>query len=329
MYKEIKDAHTSVYLEMYIFQNDIEKYNFFNLLQEKSKAGVKVKLILDSFGSKELTEASVSELRASGVEVLFVSFLFHRMHRKVLIVDESIAFVGGVNIHNTAKFWNDLVLMIKGELVSRVVRSFAQSYVNAKGLDKEMLSKLKDKKVNKLKSWLIEHTPSNKVFSLKKIYKEHLNKAEKSIILVTPYFMPKRWLVALLHQAVLRGVRVEILIPKNTDHPFFLDRVNYYYVNKLKKLGVNFYLHPKMNHAKLTVFDEDEAIVGSNNIDVLSFDLNSEVGIFLKEKKVVDNLIDIVNLWKKESMVFSLARYKNKWFDYIISPLISIFYRVF
>ncbi|MFA7285666.1 MAG: phosphatidylserine/phosphatidylglycerophosphate/cardiolipin synthase family protein [Candidatus Paceibacterota bacterium] len=329
MYREIQEARTSVYLEMYIFENTVENFDFFKLLQDKARDGIKVKLILDSFGSKELTQASVSELRSNGVEVLFVSFLFHRMHRKVLIVDESVAFVGGVNIHNTAKFWNDLVLMIKGELVPKVVRSFASSYRNAKGTDKSILQKLKNKKVNKLKSWLIEHSPSNKIFSLKKIYKENLNKTEKSIVLVTPYFAPKRWLVALLHQAVLRGVRVEVLIPKNTDHPFFLDRVNYYYVNKLKKLGVEFYLHPKMNHAKLTVFDKEEAIVGSNNIDVLSFDLNSEVGVFLKEKEAVANLLDVVENWKKESKVFDLNRYKIKWFDYILSPLISVFYRVF
>lgn len=329
MYKAISESKSSVFLEMYIFQNDMEKYNFFKLLQDKSKKGIKVKIILDSFGSKELTEQSVLELKESGVEVLFVSFLFHRMHRKVLIIDERIAFIGGVNIHYTAKFWNDLVLMVKGDLVSRIVKSFASSYQNAKGTDREIISKITKKHQNKLKSWLIEHSPSRRVFTLKKIYKEHLNKAEKSIILVTPYFAPKRWLVALLHQAVLRGVKVEILIPKNTDHAFFLDRVNYYYVNKLKKLGVEFYLNSKMNHAKVTIIDNKEAIIGSNNIDILSFDLNTEVGVFLEDSTVVEKLANIINTWKQDSVLFNFNRYKTKWFDYVISPLMSIFYRIF
>lgn len=327
MYKEIEGAKSSVYLEMYIFQNDMEKYNFFNLLQDKARDGIKVKLILDSFGSKELTEASVLELRNSGVEVLFVSFLFHRMHRKILIIDEHVAFIGGVNIHKTAKFWNDLVIMMKGNLVSKIISSFAKSYINAGGKDLAMLEKSKKKNGGRFK-FLIEHSPAFNLFSLKKIYKEYLNKTEKSIVLVTPYFVPKRWLVALLHQAILRGVKVEILIPKNTDH-LFIDRVNYYYVNKLKKLGVDFYLHSKMNHAKLTVFDNKKAILGSNNIDLLSFDLNSEVGVLLEDEKVIGELSYILENWKKESIMFDLNKYKAKWFDYIISPFMAIFYRVF
>ncbi len=328
MYQEIEQAKKSVYLEMYIFQNDIEKYNFFNLLKFKSQDGIKVKLILDSFGSKELIDKYVSDLRNNGVEVLFMSFLFHRMHRKVLIIDENTAFIGGVNIHKTAKFWNDLVLMIKGDLVNKIFESFIKSYIKAGGEDSLLVSKI-NKKDNKIKSWLIEHSPAHKIFSLKKIYKENLKKAEKNIILVTPYFMPKRWLVAILHQAMLRGVSVEILVPKNTDHGWFFDRINYYYVNKLKKLGANFYLHNKMNHAKLTIIDNQKAIIGSNNIDFLSFDFNSEIGILLEEKNVISKLLRIVKNWQNNSSLFDLKRYKTKWFDYIISPLMSIFYRVF
>jgi len=84
-----------------------------------------------------------------------------------------------------------------------------------------------------------------------------------------------------------------------------------------------------MNHAKVTIIDNKEAIIGSNNIDILSFDLNTEVGVFLKDSVVVDNLGHIVDIWKKDSVLFNFNRYKTKWFDYVISPLMSIFYRIF
>ncbi len=332
MFEAIANAQKSIYLEMYIFQNDMEEFDFFNLLKEKAKLGLRVRLILDSFGSAGLRESAVSELKETGVEILSLSYLLHRMHRKVLVVDERIAFVGGVNLHQTSRFWNDLMVRIKGNLVEKVVVSFAKSYANAGGIDPILLSKN-----NKIASaflvntWIVDHSPVREKFRFKRIYKKYLNKAQDSIILITPYFIPRRWLRAALHQAVLRGVKVEVLVPKNTDH-FFIDRVNYFYIFKLSKLGIKFYLEKKMNHAKAIIIDKKEALVGSQNLDFLSFDFNSEIGVFFKDIEAVSKLSEIATKWKKDAILFDYKTYKPKWFDYILSPLInlfSFFYRIF
>jgi len=117
-------------------------------------------------------------------------------------------------------------------------------------------------------------------------------------------------------------------VPKNTDF-FLTDRVNYFYMFKLSKLGINFYLESHMNHAKATIIDGREGIVGSNNLDFLSFEMNSEVGIFFKDSNAVRRLSDIVKEWKRGAVLFDPRYHKPKVFDYILSPIISIFTKIF
>lgn len=324
MFEATSNAQKSIYLEMYIFQEDMEEFDFFNLLKEKAKQGLQVKLILDSYGSVDLSDNAVSELRETGIEILSLSYLLHRMHRKVLVVDERIAFIGGVNLHRISRFWNDLMVRIKGNLVKKVVASFIKSYANAGGKDPLLLSKNSRIKKEKVDASIVENSPVRRKFHLKKNYKKYLSKAENNITLITPYFIPKRWLSAALHQAVLRGVNVEVLVPKNTDH-FINDSVNYFYIYKLSKLGIKFYMEEKMNHAKAIIIDEKEAMVGSQNLDFLSFDFNSEIGIFFKDSKAVSKLCYIAKEWKRNSVLFDYKTYKPRWFDYILSPLINLF----
>src|SRR3990167_6414516 len=171
MFEAISNAKKSIYLEMYIFQNDIGDFDFFHLFKEKAKLGLRVKLIIDSLGSADLSYDSISELKEAGVEILSLSYLLHRMHRKVLVVDENIAFIGGVNIHQNSRFWNDLMVRIKGNLVKKVVISFAKSYRNAGGKDLALIRK-KSKVANvkvKINTWIVEHSPIRKKFHFKKI----------------------------------------------------------------------------------------------------------------------------------------------------------------
>ncbi len=328
MFEAIKFAKESVYLEMYIFQDDMDRFNFIDLLKEKAREGLRVRIVLDSFGSVNLSKSAISELRENGVELFFMSYFLHRTHKKILIIDNTIAFIGGVNFHQSAELWNDLVVKIKGTLVKFIIRSFAKDYALCGGTDPIILNQKKKIIFNKTHAWLVEHFPIGKKFRLKKIYKKHLNQAKENVILVTPYFIPKRWLRALLHQTVLRGVRVDVLVPKKTDS-FIIDRVNHFYMYKLSKLGINFYLEPQMNHAKVMIIDSKEGIVGSHNLDFLSFDLNFEVGVFLKDSNAVHKLLNIVDEWKKNTTFFDFKTYKPIWLDYILSPLIKLFARIF
>ncbi len=327
MFEAISGAQKSIYLEMYIFQNTIPDFDFFSLLKDKAKKGLRVRVILDSLGSISLKNSAVDELKDSGVEVLSLSYLLHRMHRKVLIVDEEVAFIGGVNIYKISRFWNDLTVRMRGRLVSKVVMSFAKAYINAGGKDPLLLGR-NVRTDSRLNAQVVEHNPVGKKFHFKKIYLKYLKESEKSITLITPYFLPKRWLGGALHQAVLRGVDVEILMPKNADH-FAYNRVNYFYIYRFSKLGIKFYMQNQMNHGKAMIIDGREAMIGSQNLDFFSFDFNSEVGVVFKDSKAVAELSAIAEEWKKGAVLFDPEIQKPKWFDYILSPIISLFGFIF
>ena len=329
MFQAILSARHSIYLEMYIFTNDMVQYDFLKLLKEKAKKGLRVHILLDSLGSSDLGKEAVEELRQSGAEVLFHSYYLFHNHRKILVVDEKCAFIGGVNIGQRFRFWNDLVVQLKGKkMVKHTIRSFAKAYAQSKGKDKNLISKNKPIVLDKTRTWLIEHFPRRRKATLKKIYKENLNRAEESIILVTPYFAPKRFMIKALRRAVRRGVHVDVLVPKQTDI-FFIDRVNYFYMFRLAKYGINFYLEPIMNHAKLMLIDSESGIVGSQNLDFISFDLNNEIGVFFKDENIIKKLHEIAAGWKKNAVLFDKNTYKPTKFDYLLSPLMRIFTKIF
>ncbi len=328
MFQTIEEATESVYLEMYIWLPDTKGFDFLKLLTDKAKRGLRVRVVLDSYGSTGFSKEYVTMLKESGAEIFFFSRFWHRIHRKILVVDERVAFIGGVNFHEEARHWDDLAVKVKGKMVASIISSFAKVYSECGGKDPIILSRKKRVILNKTRTWLVEHFPINKKMRMKKIYVQNIGQAEKNLVLVTPYFAPKHWFIALLHQAVIRGVDVEVIVPKNTDN-FMADRVARFFMYKLSLVGVKFYLEPQMNHAKVMIIDEKEGLVGSHNLDFLSFELNSEVGIFFKDIETIKKLCEIVSNWKKKSVLFEPALYHPKFIDYVLSPIISLFTKIF
>ncbi|MEK7130258.1 MAG: phosphatidylserine/phosphatidylglycerophosphate/cardiolipin synthase family protein [Patescibacteria group bacterium] len=324
MIEAIAGAQKSIFIEMYIFVDNTVRHDFFKILEEKAEKGVKVKIIIDSFGSLELSQKTIEKLKSTGVELLFFSYWLRHTHKKILIIDEKIAFLGGVNIHKLFQKWNDLQMRFTGPIVKSVIRSFAKSYLACGGKDPDILIYRKRKGIlKKTDLRFLSHQQAKGNNLLKKHYKNRLNNAKRGIIIVTPYFAPHRWLMGVLHQAVLRGVSIEILLPRQTDHWIF-DRVNYFYISKFYNLGVKFYLQEEMLHAKVMIIDGVEGMVGSQNIDPFSFNYNLEAGAFFRDEKMVKDLIKIIADWKKDSTVFSPEMYKRTWSDYFLAPIIRL-----
>lgn len=328
MIEEIDKATKSIYLEMYIFEHDTTtSHDFIGKLKQKAREGVRVVIVADAYGSKNMKNEIAHSMEAAGIELIFFSHWLRHIHRKVLIVDKKIAFIGGVNIGKRFTHWNDLQLKISGRIVNRLLRSFAYTYEMAGGKNAKILKFRNGKLTSKLKFWLIEHWPTKNIHTLKSHYVEKISNAQKSIQIATPYFTPPRWLSSLLDSAVRRGVNVEILIPKKVDLEI-MNRINLHYMNKLSPMGVKFYLAKKMNHAKLLIIDEEEGLIGSQNVDLVSFQLNSEVGIFFKEKQLLSELKVVVRKWKQNSELFKPQKYKMRFIDYIILVLSKIFYPI-
>ncbi|MEI7425896.1 MAG: phosphatidylserine/phosphatidylglycerophosphate/cardiolipin synthase family protein [Candidatus Moraniibacteriota bacterium] len=325
MLRAIDGAQKSIYLEMYIFIDDTNKrHNFIEKLKAKADSGVRVIVVADAYGSKILKEEIAKDNNKSAIEFIFFSHWLRHIHRKILIVDEKIAFVGGVNIGKRFKYWHDLQLEIHGKIVKNLLRSFAYTYTMAGGKNKKILNYREKKLIVKLKFWLLEHWPTKNIYTLKKHYIEKISAANSLIQIATPYFTPPRWLIALLDDAIRRGVVVEILIPKKVDWQI-MNLLNFRYMHNLNSLGINFYLAKTMNHSKLLIIDKAEGLIGTQNVDFFSFQLNSEVGIFFREKKLLHELEQVILNWKKHSTKFEPKKYKMRISDYIILALLKVF----
>jgi cardiolipin synthase len=319
MLSSIAAAEKSIYLEMYIFEDDIVGNSFLVELKNAVERGLRVIIILDMLGSRELDSGAVEQLRAAGVEVLFYSFFFRRTHRKILIIDERIAFVGGVNIKKHFAPWKDLQIRFVGKAVRHVVRSFARVYSECGGKDTSLVSKSKQSVFRRTKLWFVERGVGRRQEHLREYYEKRIDRANESIILVTPYLLPPRWLIASLHQAILRGVRVDLLLPNATDHRL-ANRLNRSFASFLVNLGVRCYFSSGvMNHAKAMIIDEKEGMIGSQNLDFLSFDFNIEAGIFFNDKKMVQDLLNIINDWKSGAELFDHNYKRFYWYDVVLA----------
>ncbi len=324
MLAAISGAQKSIYLEMYIFENNTAGYDFLSELEKKAREGVRVISVFDAFGSSALSSAAVNHLRSAGAEVLFFSFWFRRLHRKVLIVDETVGFVGGVNIGKHYARWRDLQVRVGGKIVRTLVRSFARIYRESGGKNPAFRESHYTPILTKARLWFVERGIGERRHTLRRQYAEHIDGAQSSLVLVTPYLVPRRWLVARLHQAILRGVRVEIIVPEHTDYRF-VDRINYYYLRLFAKLGATCLLSREMNHAKAMLSDERIGMVGSHNLDALSFHWNEEAGVFFDNPGMVRKLRRILDMWEKGAVRFETKTYRPDWIDTLLAVLLRLF----
>ncbi len=329
MFKGIASAQKSIYIEMYIFLDDTQTtHNFLGLLKEKAKAGIEVVIVADAIGSFYLKGSAVSELRAAGIEFIYFSHWLRRTHRKIVIIDNKVAFIGGVNIKEKLRHWRDLQVRIDGKVVIPLLQSFAYIYEDVGGKKESILKYSRLPLIKKIKSWITDTIiGKSQPYSLNNYFKEKIGAAKTSVKIVTPYLLPPRRLIAMLDAACLRGVTVEILIPNDTDVKI-LNKVNYLNACRMAAFGVKFYLMPMMNHAKIMLIDDEEGLIGSQNMDVLSFNMNMEAGVFFKQKQAVKDLGNLFDHWRKEAIYFNAAEKKITWFDKILLNIMKWFFPI-
>lgn len=306
MLRSIRSAKTAIYWEIYIFNNDtLATHDFVGALTERAKAGVRVRIVADGFGSLMLDKTSIKRLTDAGAEVIFYNHPFWRTHRKILIVDDRILFLGGVNIGDSYRRWADLHVRITSRPVVRaLLKTFARFYAHCGGTDPEVLKHSKaaqekgatSDKTN-ISQIIVEHLPNFGSRQLHDVYEEQLQKAKTSVTIVSPYFQPTGWLVRSLKKLAEQGVQVDIILPEHSD-PRYADWVNREAVPSLVKSGVRFYFTKEMVHAKVLIIDRNLALVGSQNVDPISFWLTMETGVFIRDRRSLDDLQEIMEGWK-------------------------------
>lgn len=311
MLEAILGARESIYWEIYSLIDDQTGKPFIDALCARALAGLEIKIIIDAVGSFEMSQPSLKRLRAAGVDVVFynsltprgsfrnwVKSLWHRNHRKVLVIDRENFFIGGVNVSAGSNGWDDLHVRITGMEVASLLRGFARSYIRGGGERKKVrhLLHLRLKKEwSEIKNhfkYILQSPLGNGFSRSKKVFYYTLSKAKHNFNLLTPYFVPDKRFFELVSLAKKRGVEINLYLPLRPDH-MFLDLVAGFYSKMAHKHGINVFFSTKMNHGKAMTCDGEVGFVGSTNFTQRSFFNNEESGILFQDTNMVKEMDDM------------------------------------
>lgn len=289
----IRAAQNHVHLLYYIFQQDNTGARFRDLLLEKVKEGVVVRVLADGVGSFGLDSFMIPLVQAGGyfAEFLPVSGLsrhWHpnlRNHRKVAVIDGVVGFTGGVNVGDeyTGRKrrvgpWRDTHLRLRGPAVHNLQEVFAEDWYFATGedlIDERWYPE--QQAIGEAMVHIIASGPDTPAQPLQRIFFTAVTSAKTRVLLTTPYFVPDQAMLVALETAAMREVDVRLLLPRRSDMRLVLHAGRSYY-DELLAAGVKIYEYSSgILHAKSMVVDDRWATVGSANMDIRSFQLNFEV----------------------------------------------------
>lgn len=339
--KAIKSAKTSVNLETYIFKSDDVGWMMAELLVKKAAEGVRVNVIYDAVGCIGTSPALFNYMKKEGVELLE----FHpvapwkrywnlsmRDHRKLLVVDGRIAFVGGINIgmeYAGKKFnggrWRDTHLRIEGPAVRDIQVYFMEIWIryggNFEDYDRHFpLIKEAGRKL----LMVLGSRSRKKIKPVQESYISAIKFAKESIYITNAYFIPDAKFYRAFVRAAKRGVDVRFLLPGKSDLPF-VQRASRYLYKKYLKSGIRVYEYtPYVLHAKTAVIDGIWSTVGSSNIDRRSFSRNLEINAVVLDQKFgaqmegvfFSDLRKSVELKLENWQKRSLFHFIGEWFFY-------------
>ncbi len=326
MLKRIKKAEHSIYWEQYIFVDDAEGKVFVDILKKKSREGVDVKLIFDGLGSWfNISSQTIEDLKDAGVEILFfnerkklyrgiLKRIFTRTHRKILVIDEKIGFIGGVNIEKRMKDWLDFHVEIQGTPVHSLLRAFAKMYIISGGKKSNVKKLLKQKKKrfsSPIIKFIYDEKRKNGHSGAKRIHLKALKEAKKRVVIFTPYYFPDKKLLYALWKARKRGIKVDILIPFRSDIRI-ATYVAYGFLSLLDSIGIKIHMSKTMMHGKGVIVDNAWAMVGSSNFEPSSFYDNYEANIKINDKKTVKSIVDTLNSWIHGAKKFDAKRWEKR-----------------
>ena len=303
LFADIKNAQHHIHLLYFIVKSDSISRQLIDLLCQKAAEGVEVRFLIDHIGARELSGQLIRQMRAAGVRLSFffpsklkyINFKAnYRNHRKIVIIDGDIGYLGGMNVGDEYIFskrfgkWRDTHMRICGDAVIALQMRFILDW---RAASKEYI--LIDEKYIHLASsgeevgmQIVSSGPDDINDQIKQGYLQIINEAKEYIYIQTPYFIPDSSIVDALNIAAVSGVDVRIMIPDRPDHPFVYTATKSYCMDMLD-YGVKVYTyHGGFLHAKSIVSDNAIASVGTCNFDIRSFRLNFEINAFIYNKDV-------------------------------------------
>jgi cardiolipin synthase A/B len=326
----IRGAEHSVNLEAYIFHKGEIARKYLDALTERARAGVRVNLVLDSFGSAGTGRSFFKPLLEAGGKVNWYNsprwhslmHLDNRTHRELMIVDGRIGFIGGAGIadqwysgaHGKPR-WRDSAVRIEGEAVYNLQSTFAENWLSVSG---ELLTGdayfPPIQNDHGLISLVVNSTPTVGGSTRARIlFQLLLASAQRKISVTTPYFLPDKGLMKELCRAVERGLQVRILVPgRKSDHMVTRSTSRAGYGGLLKAGAEVYEYQPAMIHAKVLCVDDLWVVVGSTNFDNRSFGINDEVNLVVRNTAVTMRFENDMAIDLNQSRKISLEDWKHR-----------------
>ncbi len=304
----IRSARSHIHLEYYIFRGDGIGSALRDLLVERAKAGIEVRLLYDGIGSLYTYRRGFFDaLRAAGGEAAaflpprfarIIERVNFRNHRKIAVIDGAVGFVGGMNVgdeHLGLKphvgRWRDSHVRIEGPAVAELQRIFLTDWLfttDQRLAEPRFFPQLPQPGDELVQ--IVSSGPDCPWPTIQQLYFQAITTATEQVAIATPYFVPDRSMLAALETAALRGVDVRVMLPSKTDLRIVTSAARSYY-EELLEAGVRiFEYHDGFLHSKTIAVDGRYGSVGSANMDIRSFTLNFEVSAFVHSQEFAKKL---------------------------------------
>lgn len=328
---DINHAKHHIHIQYYIFKLDNLGQRIINALLKKAKQGVKVRVLFDEMGSRGVRKRHFKELIEAGgeVEVFFPSILplinprlNFRNHRKIVVIDGRIGYIGGFNVgdeylglSDRFGYWRDTHLRIEGSAVHPLQTRYILDWNQASAKNDICYAEryfpiIPQKGTAALQ--IISSGPDTEWEVIKNNYLHLIANAKKYVYIQSPYFIPDESFFDAIRIATLTGIDVRIMIPNKPDH-MFVYWATYSYVGPLVEAGAKVYHYEKgFIHAKMIVVDDEIASVGTANIDVRSFSLNFEVNALIYDRILAHRLAEIFESDILDCSELTIELYKNR-----------------
>lgn len=308
LFEDLRNAKHTIYVQYYIFKSDKISTEFMEILKDKAREGLDVYLLIDGMGIRNMTIIDRRRLRKAGVKLaiffpgLIIKINTHinyRNHRKIVVIDKRIGYVGGFNVgdeyvsRGRMGYWRDTHLRIVGPAVNGLAWRFFLDFKFASDeYTKGFTTEFFDEDTGNIDMNIVTSGPDTKADSVRNGYEKLITNARKEIYIQTPYFVPDEGLLKCLKVAALSGVNVNIMFPAKKDH-LFVHWASLSFLGELLQWGVNVYQYEGgFLHTKVVVSDDYLSSVGTANFDIRSFELNFEVNAFLYDEEINKTLKD-------------------------------------
>jgi cardiolipin synthase A/B len=307
MLEAIRGARETIHMECYIFKKGEVGDAFVEALAGRARAGVRVTIVMDAIGSFGAFRRLGKPLRAAGARVAAyqrftwyrLSRLNNRTHRELLVIDGSIAFVGGAGIADwwlkrarRGPRWRDTMARIEGPVVSDIAGIVAENWMECCGeiLTGANLYKA-DRTVGDVAAFAVKSSPADRATSSRALYQTVVEGSNGKVLISTPYFLPDKAFRRAIRRVAGRGVCMMVVVPgPNTDQRWVRLASRRMY-GQMLEAGVRvFEYQPGMTHVKSLLVDDLWAVIGTTNLDNRSFEHNDEVNLAIRNREVTARL---------------------------------------